>query len=141
MIVSVVYFTEAGVTAEIGSDVELQCILGGFLANNHVVISRKTINKEENICTMKSLDKIECSPAHISGNATLSDSDRVVTINIDAAECDDEGTYFCASVNDTSFQTSINVSLTSKFDNCVMLQFIYSLHVNVTRHGTSTIRR
>ncbi|XP_053403047.1 uncharacterized protein LOC128546143 [Mercenaria mercenaria] len=109
----VVYFMKESETVQIGNSLELECVLEGNLASSGAIITRNSGN--EHVCDVSSSGSVTCSLLDMTGVATVNGNSLNATITINTVKCEDEGTYYCESVSDSSLQALTEVSVRSMY--------------------------
>ncbi|XP_053403777.1 uncharacterized protein LOC123554699 isoform X2 [Mercenaria mercenaria] len=108
-----IYFTSESETVQIGNRLQVECVLEGSSADWGAILTRNSkVLGEEHVCNVSSSGIGTCNFMNINGIGTTdANNSLTAAVTINPVKCEDEGTYYCKSVSDSSLQASFTLSV------------------------------
>jgi len=102
-----VSFLDGDQIAIAGESVVLRCELSDDIWASGVLISRSIDGQEQEMCTVNGTGQGSCTEQRFNVTSSTTMSTLTVEVNLNSADCEDTGQYFCEPVSDTSARSGI----------------------------------
>ncbi|XP_045202508.2 uncharacterized protein LOC123555987 [Mercenaria mercenaria] len=133
----VVYFMRESETVQIGSSLQLECVIEGISAESGAILTRNSkVLGEEHVCNISSSGIVACSSMDTNGiGAVNANNNLTAVVTINPVRCEDEGTYYCQSVSDSSLQASFTLSAIKPPSGGVLLSLPTRMVLNLAEYS------